>query len=139
MSHSIKGLVFAWVFALVIMPLGVLFSFGAIAANTPEARAKNEAFKREHLLPLAQFVIDFREKNKRLPTRREFLNRPRPNPNRAGDFYGTKSPDLWFWGKEGVDFIVSDWRGEWMEYYQSWNGKVFIRDNSPLSHAAAED
>lgn len=29
------------------------------------------------------------------------------------------------WGKDKFDFVVGKWRGEWNQYYRSWDHKGF--------------
>ncbi len=78
---------------------------------------------------VAQKIEEFRIENKRLPSKEEFRNKISrsfnvQSPSRNVRYYTSNFPD------ESLDkfettptensFLLSYWRGEWMEYYSSW-------------------
>jgi hypothetical protein len=78
------------------------------------------------LLPLAQFVENFQIKNGRLPTNEEFEEWSNDHFSQQGAWYYYEKPIFMNqWGIPGKDFVVGAWRGEWIEYYQSWDKKSF--------------
>jgi hypothetical protein len=90
-------------------------------------QSRNEhAFVQSHLLPLVQFVASFRESHHRLPTDDEFQKWASKSDTMIGAQYFSKQPSFMKdWGVADRDFIVGAWRGEWMEYYRSWDKAVF--------------
>jgi len=91
-------------------------------------------FVDSRLLPLARFVVGFREAQGRLPTGVEFNDWAVKADDKVRVEYYPKKPDFVSeWGTPGRDFIVGAWRGEWMHYYQSWNGKDFAGEMAPVS------
>ena len=87
-------------------------------------QAKDKQFVREELLPLADHIEQFRINTGRLPTDEEFKVWDRG----SAKLYYSHRPDFCSsWGEDGKDFLVGAWRGEWFEYYSSWNKKHFMR------------
>ena len=91
--------------------------------------AKDKQFVQEELLPLATHIEQFRMKSGRLPTDEEFEAWYRNNPQMPARLYFSHKPDFCSsWGEDGKAFLVGAWRGEWFEYYQSWDKKTFSEE-----------
>ena len=113
---------------------------GIVLAAAAQAR-KDRQFVEAKLLPLAGFVTAFRDANGHLPTQAEFAGwADRTDGNAKVEYYPQKPDFVADWGTPGHDFLVGSWRGQWMHYYQSWNGKDFAgemaasREPSPAHH-----
>lgn len=135
-----KASAYNWLLGITgaLVMLAIIIQFGVLLPNSPGQLRRNEMFFEQRLRPLAEFVRDFQIKEKRLPTQSEFgawEKRMKLN----GDYYSSKPPNQNEWGREGVDFIVGAWRGEWAEYFQSWDGKVFQSDGTALRHALIDE
>jgi predicted membrane-bound mannosyltransferase len=90
---------------------------------------KDKAFAETQLVPLASYVEAFRDSHHRLPLDTEF--QAWVSTNRASDlawYYFEKPSFMSDWGSPGRDFVVGAWRGEWIEYYRSWDRKTFEVD-----------
>ena len=57
---------------------------------------------------------------------------------RRVEYYPQKPDFVSDWGTPGRDFLVGAWRGEWMHYYQSWNGKDFAGEMAPFRQPASK-
>ena len=97
--------------------------------------AKDKQFVREELLPLATHIEQFRMKSGRLPTDEEFRGWYDNNPQMSAKLYYSHKPEFCrSWGDDGKDFLVGAWRGEWFEYYQSWDKKTFSEEYIGADH-----
>ena len=114
--------------------------------DTPKQIDKDKNFVQTKIKPAVDFTNQFKKDSSRLPTNREFytwereyykdyssnlnqkadslisdfaeVNYIRHNSNiLTDDQYKFKNVD---WTK---DFAIGVWRGEWMEYYYSWNNR----------------
>ena len=91
--------------------------------------AKDRQFVREELLPLAAYIEQFRARSGHLPSAEEFEAWSRNTYPNKGTFYYSHKPDFCrSWGENDKDFLVGAWRGEWIHYYCSWNGRDFADD-----------
>ncbi len=89
---------------------------------------KDKVFVQTNLIPLAEHVESFRVSIGRLPTEEEFNNWAETNFESKAVWYYTNKPDFMKdWGLQGKDFVVGTWRGEWVEYYRSWDKKAFTQ------------
>src|SRR5260221_8447348 len=78
---------------------------------------RDKIFVKEDLIPLANYVEDFRNSKGRLPTEEEFNSWAETNfENKAVWYYTNKPPFMKNWGTPGKDFVVGAWRGEWTQY-----------------------
>ena len=97
-----------------------------VVTATVKQRAKDRQFVREELLPLAAYIDHFRNDTRRLPTDEEFGAWSRETyPDKATLYYSHKPDFCRSWGEDNTDYLVGAWRGEWVHYYCSWNGKDF--------------
>jgi hypothetical protein len=96
---------------------------------------RDRDFMATRLLPLADFVRSFKKANRRMPTQSEFRAWANEGNRKDADYYSTQPDDFYGWGVEGEDFLVGSWRGEWKEYLQSSNGRVYVRYYQPFDHA----
>ena len=105
----------------------VCFAVVTLAAYAMiKQHAKDAQFVREELLPLAAHVDQFRAETGRLPAEEEFEAWARvAYPDKSVFYYVHKPAFCRSWGAENRDFLVGIWRGEWVHYYCSWNGKDF--------------
>ena len=62
--------------------------------------------------------------------------RARADEIKPAEYYPQKPPFVSEWGTPGRDFIVGASRGQWMHYYQSWDGKDFAGEMAPFSESA---
>ena len=105
-------------FGVVAIAVVVLLSF--------KQSEGNKVFAKENLIPLANYVEGFRDSKGRLPTEEEFNIWAETNfENKAVWYYTNKPPFMKDWGTPGKDFVVGAWRGEWTQYYSSWDKKDF--------------
>ena len=110
------------------------FAVFVLGTQTP----KDKEFVRLNLLPLARHVETFRDTQGRLPTGPEFNSwAAKAFANKAVEYYPQKPLFVSGWGTPGRDFIVGAWRGQWMHYYQSWDGKDFAGEMPPLGKSDA--
>ena len=122
-STAIKtiGRIALYGFALIGFTLVAL-----IGAAIVKQHAKDKQFVREELLPLADHIEQFRINTGRLPTDEEF----KIWDQGSAKLYYRHKPDFCSsWGEDGKDFLVGAWRGEWFEYYQSWDKKTFTEEH----------
>jgi hypothetical protein len=99
---------------------------GIVLLATVKQSDKDQAFTKESLIPLASYVEGFRNSKGRLPTEEEFNSWAETNfENKAVWYYTNKPPFMKNWGTPGKDFVVGAWRGEWTQYYSSWDKKDF--------------
>lgn len=97
-----------------------------VAYATIKQQAKDRQFVRDNLLPIARHVEEVRRTTGRLPTDKEFTAWSEATyDNKMIVYYQHRPAFCRTWGKEGEAFLVGMWRGEWVEYYCSWNGKHF--------------
>jgi len=105
--------------------LGIIFVI-AFALLASKQSAKDETFTKENLIPLASFVEKFRDSKGHLPSEVEFNSWAETNfENKAVWYYTNKPNFMRTWGISGKDFIVGAWRGEWIQYFSSWDKKSF--------------
>ncbi len=137
MKYLLKIFVFFWV--VFWFYLGII-SF----LETPKQIENDKAFLANRIKPAVSFVTKFKFKNRRLPTYREFyiwekeyyhdnsLNLKQPVDSLIESFGSvhyirrnldiiTNNQDKFKKADWTKDFAISAWRGEWMEYYFSWN------------------
>lgn len=116
-----------------------------ILMNAPRQIKKDQSFILEKIKPSVDFIEGFKKKHERLPTKREFytwereyykdygtnLNEPIDSLISGNISYIKSCSDLQNelseehkiecksidWSK---DYMISVWRGEWNEYYLSW-------------------
>ncbi|WP_353568556.1 hypothetical protein [Haloferula sargassicola] len=90
---------------------------------------KDRAFVETELVPLARYVEGFRDSQHRLPSEDEFKRWADTNRENKAVWYFTERPSFMSdWGTPDRDFVVGMWRGEWVQYYRSWDGKSFDGD-----------
>ena len=121
-STAIKtiGRIALYGFALIGFTLVAL-----IGAAIVKQHAKDKQFVQEELQPLAAHIEQFRADNGRLPTDDEF----KIWDHGFAKLYYSHKPDFCdSWGEDGRDFLIGVWRGEWFEYYQSWDKKTFSEE-----------
>jgi len=107
--------------------VGILL-MAIVAFTSLQQSDKDKAFTREHLIPLASYVEIFRNSTGRLPTKAEINSWAETNYENQAVWYFTKKPDFMKdWGITGKDFVVGKWRGEWIQYYSSWNKSSFTK------------
>lgn len=131
-SQGIKWLLAA------LLPVAVVFGcFRCIDATiyyVGEQPKRDQIFFQTRLLPVADFVKKFRIDHGRLPAQREFRKWAQSTEyQKSANYFSMKPKDFRGWGEIGSDFMIGIWRGEWFEYYQSWDGRVFPSDE-PLVH-----
>ncbi|HEV2693126.1 MAG TPA: hypothetical protein VG347_09555 [Verrucomicrobiae bacterium] len=99
-----------------------------VVATLKQSR-KDKVFTEAELVPLASYVETFRDSQHRLPSDAEFQAWASTNRENKAVWYYTKKPSFMSdWGSPGRDFVVGAWRGEWTEYYRSWDKKTFDGD-----------
>jgi hypothetical protein len=108
---------------LLVMALGGAFTFKQTRKD------RDREFVASHLLPLVHYVEVFRDSHERLPTTQEFEQwAQRTYDNKALWYYPEKPDFISDWGTQRRDFVVGAWRGEWVQYYRSWDHKTFEGD-----------
>ena len=134
--------IFSYLWLIFFILIGVL-----AIQSTPKQIEKDKRFIDEQIKPRVEFIDSFRKLNNRLPSQKEFkiwqyrfLNhdyRKRPLSDSLineiesslmdGDYIRNDSemydelkpyPKNIDWSK---NYVLSVWRGEWNEYYTSWN------------------
>ena len=129
---------FAWRWWAYVCGASVVLVACLVAMAMSRERARDREFVQAELLPLAQFVTSFRDANGRLPTGAEFKEWAGKNrPARQMEYYPQKPGFVSDWGTPGRDFLVGAWRGQWMLYYQSWNGKDLAGEMPSIMHSPA--
>jgi hypothetical protein len=111
-----------------------LYLAGLHLLEVPNQIAKDRAFVENEMMPLVEFIKSFKLKKSRLPTSEEFNKWTRDAmPEARGITYIRSLANVLGNDKnkfEGVDwtnnFAVGIWRGEWEEYYFSWNDKYDV-------------
>src|ERR1039458_5353390 len=107
----------------------VLLVICLLVLVTLKQSRKDKAFTEAQLVPLASYVEAFRDSQHRLPSDAEFQAWASTNcENKAVWYYQTKPAFMSDWGSPARDFIVGAWRGEWVQYYRSWDKKTFDGD-----------
>ena len=112
--------------------------------NTPQQIKKDKDFIETEIKPAVNFIKNFKKLSKRLPTSREFYTWEREYYKDYSSYLNQQADSLISdfakvnyirhnsdilgedqskfknanWSK---DFSIAVWRGEWMEYYYSWN------------------
>ena len=108
-------------FAIIGVVFVSLFGYAMVKQH-----AKDQQFIRDNLLPIARHVEELRHKTGRLPTDEEFGAWSEATYENKMIVYYQHRPDFCrTWGKEGEAFLIGMWRGEWVQYYCSWDGKDF--------------
>jgi hypothetical protein len=94
---------------------------------------KEAAYVQDELVPLANFVEQFRDQNHRLPTQSEFKEWANQDKQHHWmvSYYPAKPDFVTDWGKDDYDFLVGQWRGEANEYYRSWDHQTFDDYSNP--------
>lgn len=96
-----------------------------VVSMTLKQERENRSFIHSELVPLASFVESFRDSHGHLPSDTEF--REWADKAYAGKeavlYYSIKPKFMSDWGTPGRDFIVGAWRGEWFDFYRSWDKK----------------
>jgi hypothetical protein len=99
------------------------------AYATIKQHTKDRQFVRDNLLPMARHVEEVRRTTGRLPTDDEFKAWADATYTNKMIVYYQHRPDFCrTWGRDGQAFLVGTWRGEWVQYYCSWNGKDFASE-----------
>ena len=124
----------AWRWWTVLAAIVLVAGAGFVAFVLAAQSRKDREFVRSNLLPLARGVETLRDARGRLPTAAEFTAwASQANGQKKVEYYPQKPPFVSDWGRPRHDFIGGAWRGEWMHYYQSWNGKDFAGDMAPVN------
>ena len=119
------------VIAAVYLVLVAVIEMICHAWNQP---ARDQKFLITRVLPVANFVKEFRHEQARFPSQREFRAWSQQTAYlKSASFFPIKPKNQWRWGVTGRDFMIGVWGGEWFVYYQSWDGRVFSADE-PLIH-----
>jgi hypothetical protein len=104
---------------------GLLF-VGFIILAEIRTRNRNADFDRRHLFPVVGFIEHYRETNNCLPNENEVQTWAKVNLDDMPIWFYTNRPDfLQTWGSNGKDYLVGVWRGEWIQYYSSWDKMSF--------------
>ncbi len=128
----------AWRWWTILTAIVLIAGAGFVAFVLAAQSRKDREFVRENLLPLAHGVETLRDAQGRLPTGAEFAEwAAKAAGQKRVEYYPQKPPFVSDWGTPGRDFIVGAWRGGWMHYYQSWNGKDFAGEMAPMSEMTA--
>ncbi len=91
-----------------------------------DQRMRNHEFVRDHLIPIADYVVDFRTSYERLPSEEEFRKWSNAvYENKLIDYHIKRPSFVNDWGKDGHDFLIGMWRSGWIHYYRSWDGRDF--------------
>ncbi|HSY75148.1 MAG TPA: hypothetical protein VK810_06740 [Dongiaceae bacterium] len=105
--------------------LGIIVTILILIMTLMQSK-KDKAFVKTELVPLANYVVEFRDSKGRLPTEEELKRLAKTNYENEAVWYYTNKPDFMkAWGTPGKDFVVGVWRGEWIQYYSSWDKKDF--------------
>jgi len=108
-------------FAVIGFAMCGLFTWAVI-----KQAAKDREYATTTLLPIANHVEQMKRELGRLPTTDEFrIWADKEYENKLIEYYPSRPDFCKSWGKEGEAFLVGAWRGEWVHYYCSWNGKNF--------------
>lgn len=128
-----------WAIIWVVIGIGVFL-------ETPEQIKSDDAFFKKEIEPSVDFVESFKLKNNRLPNYREFYTWARDyykdyssDLSQAidssigkeaflhkyircdGDVYEEKDLSNFKDANWATDYAIGAWRGDWAEYYYSWN------------------
>ena len=126
MKRILAAIEFAWRWWPYVCGAAMLSVVCLAAIAATRERSRDREFVQAELTPLAGFVTSFRDEHGRLPTDAEFKAWAEKNrPGRRVEYHSQKPGFVPEWGTPGKDFLVGAWRGEWMTYYQSWDGKDF--------------
>ena len=138
MSRILAAIGFAWRWWAYVLGTSALLVACLVAVAVAHGRTRDRAFEQAELLPLARFVTSFRDAQGRLPTEAEFKEWAGKNrPANPVEYYPQKPGFVSEWGTPGKDFLVGAWRGQWMLYYQSWDGKDFAGEMPSIMHSPA--
>lgn len=147
MKALLKIFIFTWL--TLWLTVGVL-----IFIETPEQIERDRLFIENEIKPSVTFIEDFKQKHYRLPSNREYyswrrefhedytsdMNQPVDSLISPNGCYIRKSENIIVGDVginnahllEGVDwskeYAIGIWRGEWFEYYFSWN-KTYYTNN----------
>ena len=108
-----------------VFGIAVVFS---ILKTSFEAEAEREIqyHLKKELVPMANYVSNFRDSKGCLPSEEEFNTWAETNFNNEVVWYYTNQPPFMkTWGVDGRDFVVGIWMGEWIQCYSSWAQKTF--------------
>ncbi len=91
-------------------------------------RTRELEFTQQNLLPIAAWVETYRKANDGLPTEWEFREwADSEYENKLIEYYSEQPKFVNTWGVVGHDFVIGMWQGDWVHYYQSWDGKDFAQ------------
>ena len=118
----------------VLVLLGSLFSL-ALTCYLLFAlyqKPRDQIWVTTEILPLVEYVEQFREERGRLPSEEEFrIWSDSEYENQLTNYFPTKPDFVRDWGELGHDFIVGRWRGEWVHYYSTWDKRNFSDPTRP--------
>ncbi len=138
MSRIVAGVEFAYRWWAYFCGSVLLLVVVLVLLALSRQKARDREFVQAELVPLAQFVTSFREAHGQLPTEEEF--KEWTAKNRAPgpvEYYPQRPGFVSEWGTPGKDFLVGAWRGKWMVYYQSWDGRDFAGEMPSIMHGPA--
>jgi hypothetical protein len=89
-------------------------------------RNRNADFDQRNLFPVVGFIERYQKTNSSLPNEIEIQAWAKVNFNDMPVWFYTNKPDFMeVWGSKSNDYVVGVWRGEWIQYYRSWDKKTF--------------
>lgn len=111
---------------LLLLVIGVLGYGAFLLYFMPTQRARDADWVQGSAMPIVDYVVTFRKDKGRLPTEIEFRTwSDIAYENKLIDYHSKKPDFIDDWGKEGHDFLVGVWRGEWIHYYSTWDDRNF--------------
>ncbi len=120
-TTKIIGKIALWLFAASVISVCGLFAWATVKRSE-----KDREFPSSMLVPIARHVEQVKYELGRLPTTDEFRAwADKEYENKLIEYYPSRPDFCKSWGKQGDAFLVGAWRGEWIHYYCSWNGKNF--------------
>ncbi len=138
MSRILAAINFVWRWWAYVCGAVALSMACVVAVALSHERVRDREFVQAQVLPMVQFVTSFRDAHDRLPTDAEFKAWTEKNPPAGRVEYYPQKPDFApGWGTPGKDFLVGAWRGQWMLYYQSWDGKDLAGEMPSIIHSPA--
>ncbi len=138
MSRIVSAVEFAWRWWACACGVVFLVLACLVGVGMSRARVRERDFIQARVQPLAGFVTSFRDAHGRLPTEADFREWVEKNPQPGAVEYYPQRPDFVAdWGTPGRDFLVGAWRGQWMLYYRSWDGKDFAGAMPSILHSPA--
>lgn len=114
------------ILGFVWMTFWLLWAFNYGSNEVPDQISRNQEFKDRELVPLVNKIDSFLIIRERIPTEGEFNKMyrtltlsPTVEYYQADNFEGI--PELEQVEKGPKNYVLVRWRGEWNEYYTSWN------------------